>query len=216
MEYQPILGLLPASILWGSTNNYCNGIQFSNGSGGGNYCAFDDLLVFDDTGSAPNTWVGDVRAWVLSPAAQGSNTQFTSQPVPTNPITSVVGTFAGVASTVHWSAAQTATYTGTVPSFSVTLQAAMTGHLVGCVYVDTAGAPGVVLATSNTVTNPASGVVTFIFPTPANVLAGANYHFALMGDAAFSLAYNNATGANWNKTSTGITYPTFPITQLRC
>jgi hypothetical protein len=194
----------------GSANNYCNGIQFVNGSSTSFSGEIDDLLIFDDSGAAPNTWVGDVRAWILSPAAPGSNTQFTSQPTPTTPISSTVGTFAGVANTVHWSAAQAATYTGTVPSFTVTLQAAMTGHLIACVYADTAGAPGVVLGTSTAVTNPASGVVTFTFPTPVNVVAGVNYHFAIMGDAAFSLAYNNSTGTNWNKTNTGVTYPTFP------
>lgn len=44
-----------------------------------NHQYFDDFLIFDDSGSAPNNWPGDVRSIPLSPIANGSSTNFTPQ-----------------------------------------------------------------------------------------------------------------------------------------
>lgn len=62
----------------GSSNNYANQVQIgSNGFGGNNnHQLLDDFLWFSTSGSAPNTWVGDVRSVTLLPSADTAQKQF--------------------------------------------------------------------------------------------------------------------------------------------
>jgi hypothetical protein len=51
------------------------GLKNISGTGSAS-CGMDDLLVFDDSGAAPNTWCGDVRCYTLYPSADTADADF--------------------------------------------------------------------------------------------------------------------------------------------
>jgi hypothetical protein len=60
----------------GSTNAYANKLLVGQSSSSPQGYKFDDLLWFNTTGAAPNTWVGDIRSCQLMPTSDAS-VQFT-------------------------------------------------------------------------------------------------------------------------------------------
>jgi len=54
----------------GTVTAQCNTVAFSSDLGAGGY--LDDTFIFNDQGSAPNTWQGDVRAVQQMPASDSS------------------------------------------------------------------------------------------------------------------------------------------------
>jgi hypothetical protein len=55
----------------GTSNSYCNGLVLQTSATGG---YFDDFYAFNDQGSSPTTWQGDVRAVQLMPTSDSSVT----------------------------------------------------------------------------------------------------------------------------------------------
>jgi hypothetical protein len=60
----------------GTANAYATNIILSCAGGGGQTMHFDDLYICDNTGSANNDFLGDVRVECLLPNGAGSNTDF--------------------------------------------------------------------------------------------------------------------------------------------
>jgi hypothetical protein len=172
----------------------------------------DDLLIIDDSGTtAMNTWVGDVRCWIMSPAAVGTNTQFTSAPPQSAVGSSTTGTNTSHLANEMW--VTPSNVTPGAPTFidSITIQlaAALTGNINCAIYDNTnASNAGNVLGTSPTVTNPAAGNVTFTFATPVSLIGVAAYRVAINSDSNPSVI-GGATSATWEK-KTGVTFPTYP------
>ena len=193
----------------GTANLYINGFMLTEVSG---TIYFDDIMLIDCAGAIPNDFPGDMRCYMLYPNGAGSSTQF-APGGGTLSYNSQAGTFALATNTLFWSAAiSNGGRPGTVASFSIAITAGFTGNLTGYVYGDASGSPSGILGASTQVTNPAAGVVTFTFSTPVTIAAGTTYHFAIATDTACSVYTNGSSGANWNRTNTGVSYPTVPAT----
>jgi hypothetical protein len=68
----------------GTSNNYANKVAIVSGNTGSSTPIVDDLLVFNDSGAAPNTWVGDVRALQLMPSGDTAQKDFSRSTGSTN------------------------------------------------------------------------------------------------------------------------------------
>ena len=193
----------------GTANVYINGFMLLEVSG---TIYFDDIMLIDCAGAIPNDWPGDMRCYMLYPNGAGSSTQFS--PGGGTVVYNTAATPQAVAAnTLIWSTLlSNGGRPGSVTAFTISLAAGFTGNMTGFIYADVSNSPSGILATSTQVTNPAAGLVTFNFTTPMTVAAGASYHFAMVSDTAFSIGTNNNSGGNWNKTATGVSYPTVPAT----
>lgn len=186
----------------GGTNSV-NGVAIFSGTGTtSSLGAIDDLLIFDNSGSTLNTWVGDIRAYTLYPAADTAQKDFTASPTAVTHWTGATTTAQTINAAVGIKFA--ASYTGQIGTVRTTLGAATTGNVRAYLYSDSAGVPGSLLASSNTLVNPASGNVDFVFPSPLNVTKGTNYWVFYTSDAAWNLLTTG--GANkWSATTGQIT-----------
>jgi hypothetical protein len=185
-----------------TTNSYANVIALGMGTGATINDYVDDLFFFSGSGAVPNTWVGDVRAICLPPVADTA----THQMVP-NVTTGTFGAGGGFSQTnpsteLHFSGPFLATRGGTLQKINVTLQAALTGHIKGALYLDdgTGGVPGTgtarpgtLLGTSAEITNPPSGSLDFIFTGGPAVQSGRQYFVGVMQDA--NIAISRISGA---------------------
>jgi hypothetical protein len=189
----------------GTTNNFINGISFSKDAGIGNLTSWDDLLMYDNSGAAPNDWVGDIRSYALLPTANTAQKDFVSNPSTFNVLTTTGSTGSRVANALYVSAAFVPGLDGPLTKVTLKLLANMTGNLNACLYDNTnLGNAGNVLATGTAVNNPVTGLVDITFPTPATVLPATNYRIGLLADAGFST--DGAGGdPNWFSKA-GVTY----------
>lgn len=186
----------------GTANNYANRLTVGMQNLAVNH-SFDDVLWFSTSGAAPNTWVGDVRAYQLMPTGD-SSVQFAGAPNP-----SVVTPFAGGSSAVRSSgtamyASFTAPCTGTIGSAVLTLTLGGTGNLKAAIFNATTSS---VLGTSNVVVNPATGNNTITFGTPVSVVKGTTYTIGF--DQDVSITYNVSAASNLGSQST-TAYASFP------
>ena len=192
------------------TNSYANkltiGVQSAISSQ-----AIDDLLWRSDAASVP--WVGDIRCYTRRPASDAavqwtpSGSMALVTPVP--PATTAASS-AGIGRYYAF----TASYTGTIGSVIITSTSASAANLKAAIYTYAAGVPTTVLGTSNVVTNPAAGTITFIFPSPVSVVQGTQYFFAWNCDATTGTLRNNASppGGTGPFLSNTQSYATFPAT----
>lgn len=155
---------------------------------------FDDLLVYSASGAAPNTWVGDIRALTLMPAADTAQKDFTMvASVVQDAQTSTVSNRSLSANTIYWSSSFAAYCTGTVGTVNANFNAGITGNVKAAIYTTSAGAPAALLATSNAIVNPATCVNTFTFASPPTVTDGEVYRIAYLSDTAWTSKASSST-----------------------
>jgi hypothetical protein len=185
-----------------SANSYANG--FAVGHLGGGFAEFtDDLLVYDGAGSAPNDWVGDIRAIQMQPIFDTAQKQFTQNANGTSlgfGTTTNTSTRAIPAGAIQTGEIISATQGGTFTTATVEFNAGFTGNAKLALYFadgDTQGfvsnnKPGTLIATSNVVTNPVLGTNTFTFASAIGIMKGYGYFFTLLTDANCTVKANSS------------------------
>ena len=191
----------------GTSAAQTNKISYATGAGN-SLPWLDDLLIYDSTGSAPNTWVGDVRCCVQYPKADTATKNFTPNltSVAVGNTSSAAGSRSvstGTAVSNALAGGDVVAYSGTVASISVTLNAGFTGNLQGALY----DAAGNKLATTNTVTNPSSGAITLTFSSPPSVDTGRGYYAFVAADTTMVLSTAGSATEIYIPTAYG-TWPT--------
>lgn len=187
-----------------SGNAYSNLIKLTT-SGSSTQNFLDDVLIFSSSGSAPNTWVGDVRAIQMMAASDPATIDFS--PFPTtygyNSNSDGGNTDSELANTIYWTAV-TSGRDGKITSASVTLASGFTGHMIAGIYSSGGtNGPNSLLGTSTAVTNPVTGLNVFNFSTPVSVSNGGTYYVAILADAAFSIKDSTTLDATAVPTTTG-------------
>jgi hypothetical protein len=202
-----------------TANAYANTVQFGNASG---TRRFDDVCFYSGSGGAPNTWVGDVRAMLLTASQDTAQKNFAASAVTIQQgdntlltLTTPTGTLrlGGIQSTsLGGPGALFPARSGSITSVVVANQAAITGHCQVALYNadGPGGQPGTLVAASNVLTNPASGAITFTFPGTPFISAWKGYYFGFLSDVSWNVASIGTTNSNW---TTPVTYASgFPAT----
>lgn len=185
-----------------TANTQINQVNF-NGASFSNRTFFDDVWVWDNTGSAPNDWIGDYRCQVLYPHAD-SAVQFAQGVASLNvqPVISSTGTLGDSANLV-WTMFGFYGRAGTAASISLSLASAMTGHLQLAIYdaTGTGNTPGNLVAATNALTNPGAGTNTFTFASPPTLQEGTPYFVMALADASFTLNTGPISNVAWSPTT---------------
>jgi hypothetical protein len=201
----PVFSATGLNTRGGTANNYANKLAIvSFAAVGTGIHKIDDLLWFNTTGAAPNTWVGDVRGYQLMPTGDVSK-QFAP-----SPSVSATTPFGVNTTTVHATGQGnmvpfTAPYTGTIGTAIVSVNVGGTGNMKCAIY--DANRSAVVGSASNALVNPVTGPNTVTFGTPVPVVKGTLYHLAI--DQDFSITYNVNTGttSGWAFTTAYASFP---------
>jgi len=190
-----------------SANNYANqvALNYNSTSDGGIGVTWDDLYVFDTTGTTNNAMRGDSRIDLLLPTSNNS-VQFTPNTIALGywQIVSTGGAVAPSANQLYLHPV-TPNQNMTINSISVfnpNTQVAMQMRPV--IYGDTAGHAGTLLSTGGTLTGPAANQ-TLVMPltTPQALTAGTQYWIGFMNDVSGSnWTLANANNNGWTATST--------------
>jgi hypothetical protein len=153
----------------------------------------DDLWFNNNDGTAPTGWPPDVRAVMQQPAANTAQTDFLPSQA-TITYGQPISTFTG-----SWPANQMigTTFTtaagGTVTAFTVNLNAAYVGHLVGGIYDNTGvgGGPGTLLMAATAITNPTSGLNTLTLTSTLTLAKNTTYFMCLLSDTPYVTKSSN-------------------------
>jgi hypothetical protein len=190
-----------------SSNAYANQVILSGSS-----CNFDDMYVFDSTGSTNNAVRGDSRVETLFPTADSS--------VAFSPSAGVFGAFYSLSnSTSYWSGGQlylrkfTAPVSATLNSIIIVPAASSSGaNFKPAVYADNSGSPGTLLSSGSQVTGAtALTPITMPLTTAQSLTAGTNYWIGYVTDTALTMQRDDnssfATNAGY---SASVTYTSAP------
>jgi hypothetical protein len=211
----------------GSYNVYLDGVSVFSGTGnlknssnsyanqvilGGNTCNFDDMYLFDSTGSTNNAVRGDSRIETLFPTADAS--------VAFTPSQGVIGAYYSLSnSTTYMSGGQlylrkfTAPVSGTLHSISIMPATTSSGaNFKPAIYADNSGSPGTLLSTGSQVTGAtALTAVTMPLTTAQSLTAGTSYWIGYVTDTTLSMQRDDnssfATNAGY---SASVTYTSAP------
>jgi hypothetical protein len=194
-----------------TANNYANKWDtYKVNSSPPSNIKIDDLAIWSGSGSGNwSDWMGDFRAVQIMPNADTTDKHFTPNAatiVVGNPVTGGSRTFnADVQETVG---SINSTFACTVSKATLNFNSAATGHVNVAIFdaLGGAGAPGSVITngTATAVTNPASGLVDFVFATPPTLAANTLYWVMVIPDA--SIVLKNTGGANVTQYSESRTY----------
>lgn len=169
----------------GSTNAYANKITLSSPTSNNNWVYLDDLLWFNTTGAAPNTWVGDVRAVQQMPISVASAGLAVS---PASATQGSLGTAIGIgpaSNTVLTSQLLTSTIAGSATGAAIQVAVNYTGKFKLAVYDGTSGSPGALLAQTAEQVNASVGLLGAIpFIAPTTMVIGQKYFLAILTDTA--------------------------------
>ena len=166
-----------------SSNAYANQVTLNGYS-----CNFDDMYLFDSTGSVNNAVRGDSRVETLFPTADAS--------VAFTPSQGVIGAYYSLAgSTGYMSANQlflrkfTNTVAGTLNSISIVpTTTSGSANFKPAVYADNAGSPGTLLSSGTQVTGTTSGTtLTLALTTAQSLTAGQNIWIGYITDTSVSM-----------------------------
>jgi hypothetical protein len=189
----------------GTSNNYANKVALvSVGNAVGGNVFVDDLWLYDgNTGGLPHDFIGDVRAVQIMPNADTAQKNFAANLATSQLGTSVQSgsnTFSIALNTAYTTAVHAPVGGGTFTSATVNLNAGFTGHMTCGVYDSdgAAGAPGTLLASSNPVTNPVTGVNSFTFSSPPALQNGHKYYLALLSDTSCVAKAGVAASGHWS------------------
>jgi hypothetical protein len=211
----------------GSYNVYLDGVSVFSGTGNlknssnsyanqviliGNTCNFDDMYLFDSTGSVNNAVRGDSRIETLFPTSDAS--------VAFTPSQGVIGAYYSLSnSTTYMSSGQLylrkfiAPVSGTLNSISIMPATTSSGaNFKPAIYADNSGSPGTLLSTGSQVTGAtALTAVTMPLTTPQSLTAGTNYWLGYVTDTTMSMQRDDnssfATNAGY---SASVTYTSAP------
>jgi len=181
-----------------TANAYIDTFKIGGGNGsqnGGFY--FDDVLLFDSSGTSFNTWQGDVRCYTLLPSAAGSVANFTAP----SALTTLVNTPANYGTRFHGAneielGTFVPTVGGSLSKVTLALSGGITGTMNASLYADSAapaGTPGTLIATATAVTNPAGGAVDFVFSSPPTVTANTRYWVGINSSAGWNYYWSDNT-----------------------
>jgi hypothetical protein len=190
------------------TNSYAN--KLAIGLQGAIASRLDDLLWRSDASSVP--FVGDVRCYTRMPASDAS-VQFSR--TPTGPVTQTVPASAGTLASANndFFTQFTASYSGTVTSVGVVLNAVGTATAMKCaIFTDNgSNAPGAVLASASpAIVTPATGTTPFTFSPGVAVIQGSKYWIGSSVNVSASCFYQSASSAASTSGSAPNAYATFP------
>lgn len=200
----------------GTTNSYANKLQIAFTTNTTplnvtNTQLIDDLLWFSATGAAPNTWVGDVRAYQLMPTTDVS-TQFSKSTGSTYVLTPY--TFSGGQAVTAGQARYavfTATYDGAIGSAAVNLATGYTGNMKCALFASSGSAPTTVIQSATAViSNPVTGNNSFSFSPAVSVTKGTQYYLSFDSDVTSGTWSVASAGSNTGGTST-TAYASFPV-----
>ncbi len=186
-----------------SSNAYANAVVLYGYS-----CTFDDMYLFDNTGTVNNAARGDSRVETLFPTADAS--------VAFTPVQGVIGAYYNLTgNTGGMSANQmvlrkyTVPVAGTLSSLGVMPQSTSAGaNFKPAVYADNAGTPGTLLTSGSQVTGCTSGTaVTLTLTTPQTLTAGAAIWLGYLTDTSLTMQRqdNNSFQTNAGYTAS-VTY----------
>jgi hypothetical protein len=186
------------------TNPYANKLTLLQ-SAAVNAQTIDDLLWRSDASSV--AWVGDIRCYARMPSTT-TQTQFAAAPNPAQVANAISTTSSDGTGTARY-CPFTASFTGTVGTLAINVNTGFTGNMKCTIFADTGAlAPGAILGSATTVTNPVTGNNTFTFGTPVSVSKGVLYWVGVSHDVTAIL--NVAAGATAGRTSAGVSYASFP------
>lgn len=167
-----------------SSNAYANTVALS-----GYACNFDDMYLFDNTGTANNAVRGDSRVETLFPTADAS--------VSFTPGQGVIGAYYNLAGSSSSISGNTLFLRRYIPSVGGMLAnvcvlpqgSAASANFRPVVYADNAGSPGTLLSTGAQVTGATTGT-TIIMPltTAQTLVAGAAVWLGYMCDTTISMS----------------------------
>lgn len=209
-----------------TSNNFAQTFQVVSGTHGVTSIGqayLDDLWVYDDSGSAPNGFIGDVRAIPLMPNADTADADFTPLTSGGTAGTTITGGNSGTinADTIYWE--QFVAPIGGLLSGSVTVNVntALTGKAKLAIYdsdaydeTNSEENPKTLLTTSNEVTNPGTGNQTFTFASPPTLRKGRKYFWAMLIDTTRTtfLTTDTTTGSHTRFTASNTYVSGFPTT----
>lgn len=190
-----------------SSNSYANQVILS-----GYTCNFDDMYVFDSTGSVNNAVRGDSRVETLFPTGDAS--------VAFAPSQGALGEYYSLNSATGYMSANIlflrkyqAKVSGTLSSISLMPETTSTGaNFKAAVYADNSGSPGTLLTSGSQVTGCTAGtVLTLPLTSPASITSGTNYWIGYVTDTSVSMqrADNNSYSTSAGYTAS-ITYTSAP------
>jgi hypothetical protein len=191
-----------------TSNSYANGIGLETWTGGV-VTNFDDMYLFDNTGSANNAVRGDSRVETLFPTADAA-VQFTLGQ-------GVIGAYWTISNNTSDSPGANVLYlrrftpsvSGTLQSLSVLpMTTSATANVKPVVYADNGGAPGNLLSSGAQVTGTTTGTaLTMALTTPQTLTAGTPLWLGYITDTSINLERqdNNTYPTNAGY-SAGITY----------
>ena len=175
-------------------NSYANITQLY-----GNNCNFDDMYLFDNTGSTNNTQRGDSRVETLFPTADAS-VAFTPSQGAIGAYYALNGLNGFLSANQLFLRKYTAPVSGTLNSISVMPnQSSGTINFKPAVYADNSGSPGTLLSTGSPVNSCVVGTaVTMPLTTPQNLTAGTNYWLGYITDTDLNTLRQDAGDAQTN------------------
>lgn len=190
-----------------SSNSYANQVYLT-----GNTIAFDDMYVFDSTGSVNNAVRGDSRVETLFPNADAS--------VAFTPSQGAIGAYYNLNSSTSFMSANqlylrkfTAPVSGTLNSVSLMPSTSSAGiNFKPAVYADSSGSPGSLLSSGPQVTGATGGTaVTMNLTTPQTLTAGTAYWIGYVTDTSLTMIRQDNSSFSTNAGFTAsITYSSAP------
>jgi hypothetical protein len=177
-----------------SGNAYANLVQLY-----GNTCNFDDMYLFDNTGSANNTQRGDSRVETLFPTADAS--------VAFTPSQGAIGAYYNLSGINGYLSANqlylrkfAAPVSGTLNSISVMPdQSSITANFKPAVYADNSGSPGTLLSSGSPVTGCMNGMaLTMPLTTAQSLTAGTDYWIGYIADTDMNMLRSDASAYQTN------------------
>jgi len=176
-----------------SSNSYANTVALNGASTAG--CTFDDMYLFDSTGSVNNAQRGDSRVETLFPTADAS--------VAFSPSQGAIGAYYSLQNLTGYMSANilflrkfTAPVSGTLNSISIMPLASSSGaNFKPAVYADNSGSPGTLLSGGSTVTGCVSGTaLTLPLTTSQSLTGGTSYWIGYVTDTSLAMQRQDASG----------------------
>ena len=152
------------------------------------------LYTCDGTGSANNTFLGDVRVQYLPPASNATDV-FTPQTGSVSYTPQSGGVSTNSSNTIYFTQVR-APASGTLTGLAIYSNSAVSGNFQMAIYSDNNGLPGTLLASSATVLNVGVGTNSFSITGGPTILAYTYYWVAINSDAISSYRPNSTSLCN--------------------
>lgn len=187
-----------------TANNSTNGISFISGSGTANAVTFDDLYLFDSTGSTNNApLLNSPRIETTFPTSDSAVQFSIGASVLGGTVARTTG-FLQAAANQFYLRPFTPARACTLNSISISVNTSNgTANIRPIVYADSAGAPGALITGGSTVTGiTAAAITTMPLTSPPSLSAGTQYWLGYMIDTAITNAFVLADASANGRTAT--------------